>query len=418
MKGLDVRKDFPILKIKVHGKPLIYLDNAATSQKPKTVIDAISTYYKENNSNVHRGLHTLSEVATQQYEESRSIVAKFIHAQPEEIVFTHNTTESLNLVARGFLSSYVPGSEMVLTPMEHHSNLVPWITLAKKHHLVVRYVPMHPDGTLDLKTFQHMLSSKTKLVAVTHVSNVLGTINPVEEIARLAHRHDTLVVVDGAQSVPHLPVDVQKMGCDFLAFSSHKMLGPTGVGVLYGRKALLEKMEPFLYGGGMINEVTYENATWAELPNKFEAGTPNIADVIAFGTAVKYLQKIGMGRIQKHEQLLTQYVMQKLGQMEGVTIYGPSAEKRIGVVSFNLTGVHPHDVATLLDKQGIAIRAGHHCTMPLHKNYGMQSSCRVSFYLYNTMKEIDALCEALEKVKKVFEKKATIKNEGGQDLKG
>ncbi|MEK6963695.1 MAG: cysteine desulfurase, partial [Nanoarchaeota archaeon] len=388
--------------MKVHGKPFVYLDSAATSQKPKVVIEAISRYYKEYNANVHRGLYKISEQATHEYEKAHETVARFINAHMEEVVFTRNTTESINLLAHQLLPNFPPGSEIILTPMEHHSNLVPWITLAKRYHQVVRYIPLHPDGTLDLTTYQHMLGPKTKIVALTHASNVLGTVNPVEEITQWAHQHGALVIVDAAQSVPHMPVDVQKMDCDFMAFSSHKMLGPTGIGVLYGKKELLEKMEPFLYGGGMIREVTYENATWNELPWKFEAGTPNIADGIAFGEAIRYLQKIGMSKIQKHEQELTKYAMQKLGKIAGITVYGPDASKRIGVISFNLSGTHPHDIATLMDKQGIAIRAGHHCTMPLHKSLGMQSTCRVSFYLYNTTKEVDALCEALEKVRKVF----------------
>lgn len=407
MKSLDastLRKDFPLLKIKVHGKPFIYLDNAATSQKPKSVMDAISKYYKEYNANVHRGLYKISEQATHEYEKAHETVAKFIHADMEEVVFTRNTTESINLLAHQLLPVFAPGSEIILTPMEHHSNLVPWVTLAKKYHHVVRYIPLHPNGTLDLVMYDHMLSDKTKIVAVTHTSNVLGTINPVEEIIKKAHSHGALVVVDAAQSVPHMPVDVHAMDCDYLAFSSHKMLGPTGIGVLYGKKTLLEKMEPFLYGGGMIREVTYENATWNDLPWKFEAGTPNIADGIAFAEAIKYLQKVGMSRIQKYEHDLTKYAMQKMKQIPGMTIYGPDADKRIGVISFNIEGVHPHDVATLLDKQGIAIRAGHHCTMPLHKSLGMQSTCRASFYLYNTFKEVDLLCEALQKVKKIFDR--------------
>lgn len=398
------RKDFPILKTKVHGKPLVYLDNASTSQKPKIVLEALEEYYTRYNSNIHRGLHKLSELATAEYEKARETVAKFIGAEYEEVVFTRNTTESLNILAYLLLPQLQQRDEIILTPMEHHSNLVPWITLARKYKLTVRYIPLLPDGTLDLETYKHMLTHKTKIVSITHASNVLGTVNPVEEMTKIAHQHDALVIVDGAQSVPHMPIDVKKIDCDFLAFSSHKMLGPTGIGVLYGKKKHLENMEPFLYGGGMINEVTYEHATWAELPWKFEAGTPNIADAIAFSEAILYLRKMGMKNIKEHEQTLTRYALQKLNQIEGLTTYGPSAEKRIGVVSFNLEEIHPHDVATLLDKQGIAIRAGHHCTMPLHKSLGIQSSCRASFYLYNTKEEIDYLCDALEKVKKVFRK--------------
>ncbi len=397
-----IRKDFPILNRKVHGKPLIYLDNAATSQKPKQVIDAISDYYNSYNANIHRGIHKLSEEATLAYEKAHEKTAEFIGAGGmEEIVFTKNTTESLNLLAYSLTLGLKKGDEIVLTQMEHHSNIVPWQQLAKQRGLAVKYININEEGQLDAKSISESITKKTKIVSATHASNVMGTINPIKEIAKIAHENNALMIVDGAQSVPHMKVNVKDLNCDFLAFSGHKMLGPTGIGVLYGKKELLEKMPPFLYGGDMIREVKFDDATFNDLPWKFEAGTPNIAAGIGLGAAVDYLNKVGMDAIRRHDKELTEYAMEILNEIDGISIYGPKDE-RGAVVSFNINSVHSHDVSEILDSEGIAIRAGHHCCMPLMKLLNVQGTARASFYLYNTKEEINKLAEGIKKVKKIF----------------
>ena len=400
-----IRRDFPILQRTVHGKPLVYLDNAATTQKPVAVIDALVEYYERYNANIHRGLHTLAEEATARYEETRSKVAGFINAPAtEEVIFTRNATESINLVAHAWGRKYLRrGDEIVLTVMEHHSNLVPWQLLAKEVGAVLRFVDIDEEGRLIGGDWERLIGARTKLVAVTHMSNVLGTINPVKEIAALAHQRGALVLVDGAQSVPHLPVDVQELDCDFLAFSSHKMLGPTGVGVLYARRSVLEGMDPFLGGGEMISKVTLEESTWNELPWKYEAGTPNIADVVAFGAAIDYLRGLGMESVRAHEVDLAGYALDVLGRIPELVIYGPrDAASRGGVIAFNLGDLHPHDVGTVLDSYGIAIRAGHHCAQPLMKRLGVVATGRASFYVYNRRQEVDALAEGIREVARFF----------------
>ncbi len=400
-----IRKDFPILERTVHGKPLVYLDNAATTQKPHAVIDALVEYYEHYNSNIHRGLHTLAEESTARYEEARQKVARFINAPgPESIIFTRNATESINLVAQGWGRTHIrAGDEIVLTVMEHHSNLVPWQMLAKETGAVLRFVDIDDEGRLRPEDWPRLVGERTKLVTLTQMSNVLGTINPVREIAALAHRYGALVFVDGAQSVPHMPVDVQDLDCDFLVFSSHKMLGPTGVGVVYARLSVLEETTPFLTGGHMISRVTLEDSTWNDLPWRFEAGTPNIADVIAFGAAIDYLTGIGMRAVRRHEIELTAYALQVLSEIPDVTLYGPKdASVRGAAVSFNLGELHPHDIGTVLDSYGIAIRAGHHCAQPLMTRLGVVATARASFYLYNTREEIDALVRGVKEAAKFF----------------
>ena len=400
-----IRSDFPILDRRVYGKPLVYLDNAATSQKPRQVIDALIRYYEESNANIHRAIHCLGEESTAAYEETRASVASFINAASEEcIVFTRNATEAINLVAYTWGKTNIrSGDEIVLTLLDHHSNFVPWQRLAQEQGATVRYIGITDDGTLDLENLESLINDRTKLVAVTQISNSLGTINPVKELAKAAHEQDALVLVDGAQSAPHLPIDVQDLDCDFFALSSHKMLGPTGVGALYGRRELLEAMVPFMGGGEMIRTVTTEGATWNHSPWKFEAGTPNIADVIAFSAAIDYLRQIGMDNVRAHEIDLTGYALSQLQQMDGLTIYGTlEAEKRGGVISFNFPDVHPHDVGTIMDRQGVAIRAGHHCNMPLMKRLGVSGTVRASFYIYNTPEEVDLLLEAMNKVSPFF----------------
>ena len=381
MSTNKIRRDFPILKRRVNGKPLIYLDNAATSQKPEAVIGALTTYYKKYNANVHRGIHKLSEEATQAYEETRKKVAKFINAKSEkEIIFTKNTTEAINLVMYSFGMQLKAGDEVISSVMEHHSNIVPWQFL-QNFGIKLKFVDINEDGTLKIEDYEKLITEKTKLIAVTHVSNVLGTINPIKEISRIAHKNNIMLLVDAAQSVPHMKVDVQEMDCDFMAFSAHKMLGPTGVGVLYAKRELLEGMKPFLYGGDMIREVTLNETKYNEVPWKFEAGTPNIADVIAFGAAIDYLEKIGMKNIEKHERELAKYALKKLSKIKNLEIYGhDNPNQRIGVISFNLKNIHPHDVASILDQEGIAIRSGHLCTQPLMKRLNIQAAARASFY--------------------------------------
>ncbi|MBI3953382.1 MAG: cysteine desulfurase [Chloroflexi bacterium] len=401
-----VRRDFPILSRVVHGKPLVYLDNAATSQKPRQVIDALVKYYTEYNANIHRGVYLLSQEATEVYEQAREKVAKFINSPGfESIIFTRNTTEAINLVAyawgRGNISA---GDEIVLSGMEHHSNMVPWQLLAKERGATLRFVEVLDDGTLNIEQLYSLINGRTKLVAMTQMSNVLGTITPVEEIVRAAHDQGALCLIDGAQSAAHLPVDVQQLGCDFFAFSAHKMLGPTGVGVLYGRRELLEEMPPFLGGGDMIMSVSLREATWNDLPYKFEAGTPNIADVIAFGEAVDYLARLGMKNVRQHEKELTAYALAALGELgPDIRIFGPRhAEQKGGVISFEYGGIHPHDLGTALDYEGVAIRAGHHCAQPLMERLGVPATARASFYLYNTKEEVDVLVSALKKARAYF----------------
>ncbi len=402
-----IREDFPILERQVYGKPLVYLDNAATSQKPRQVIDALVDYYENYNANIHRAVHCLGEEATAAYEEARAKVAKFINApSPESIIFTRNTTEAINLVAYTWGRANVrEGDEILLTQMEHHSNLIPWQRLAAEKGASVRYIELTDSQTLALDGLENLFDARTRIAAMPHVSNSLGTINPVEKIAVEARRNGTLFLVDGAQGAPHLPVDVQAIGCDFYAFSAHKMLGPTGVGVLYGRPELLEEMEPFLGGGEMIRKVTYEGATWNDLPWKFEAGTPNIADVIAFGAAIDYLDHLGMENVREHEVEITDYALTRLSQLEGIVMYGPpDPRERGGVVSFNFGDLHPHDIGTVLDHHGVAIRAGHHCTQPLMRTLGVSGTARASFYVYNTPEEVDVLVEGLEATRDFFKR--------------
>jgi len=400
-----IRRDFPILQREVNGRPLVYLDSAATSQKPDVVISAIDHYYRWYNANVHRGIHKLSEESTAAYEEARAKVARFIGARSaRECIFVRNTTEGINLVAYAWGRKHVgPGDEILLTEMEHHSNLVPWQRLAEEKGARLRFIPVTDDGYLDLSRLDELLTERTRLVSLIHMSNVLGTINPVEEITRRAHERGAIVLVDGAQSVPHFPVDVQALDCDFLAFSGHKMCGPTGIGVLYGRRHLLEEMDPFLGGGDMIKEVHLYQSRWNDVPWKFEAGTPSIVEGIGLGVAVDYLTHVGLAAIHEHEQRLVHYGLERIAAIKGVTIYGPrSPEDKGGVITFNVAGIHPHDLATVLDRVGVAIRAGHHCAMPLHERYGIPASSRASFYLYTTFTEIDALADALEQAKAVF----------------
>ena len=402
MNTEKIRKDFPILNVKIHGKPLVYLDNAATSQKPKSVINAVKDYYENYNANIHRSIHKLGEDATAAYEDAHKKAADFINADFEEIVFTKNTTESINLLAYSLTQSLKPGDEIAISQMEHHSNFVPWQQLAIKNNLKLKFIEINKDGTLNNESIKKNITKKTKIVSVTHVSNVLGTINDVEKIGKIAHNNGAFFIVDGAQSVPHMPVDVKNLDCDFMAFSGHKMLGPTGIGVLYGKKELLENMPPFLYGGEMIKEVKFENTRFNDLPWKFEAGTMNIAQAIGLGAAIDYLDKIGMKNIERHEKSIVNHAYEKLNEMKEIEIYGPSAEKRSGLVAFNVKGVHAHDTSQILDGDGIAIRAGHHCAMPLHSVLGIAASARASFYFYNTEEEIDKLVEGLKKVIKIF----------------
>ena len=397
----QIRKDFPILNRKIHGKQLVYLDNAATSQKPRQVIEAIDDYYKNHNANIHRSIHTLGEEATQKYEEAHENVAEFINADSyQNIIFTKNTTESLNLLAYSLTSKLKKGDEIVISQMEHHSNFVPWQQLAKQRDLKLKFIKINEEGLLDAKSINESITKKTKIVSITHVSNVLGTINQIQDIAKIAHEKGALMIADGAQSAPHMPVDVKKLDVDFYAFSGHKMLGPTGIGVLYGKKELLEEMQPFLYGGEMIREVRFDDTKFNDLPWKFEAGTMNIAEGIGLSAAIDYLNNIGMEQIQKKDRELADYAMKRLKEIKDLTIYGP--KERGAVVSFNLKDIHAHDVSQILDSEGIAIRAGHHCCMPLMSVLKVPATARASFYLYNTEEEIDKLISGLHKVRKVF----------------
>jgi len=400
-----IRSDFPILAREVHpGKPLIYLDSAATSQKPVAVIESMNTYYRQSNANTHRGIYVLAEEATALYEQARRKIADFIGARsPREIVFTRNTTESINLVAHAWARKFLHAGDLILlTEMEHHSNMVPWFMLAKEKGIRIEYVPLTAEYTLDLEKYQQLLQKGPKLVAVTHMSNVLGTINPIKVMAELAHRSGALILVDAAQSVPHFPVNVNFMEVDFMAFSAHKMCGPTGIGVPYAQETLLEKMDPFLGGGDMIKKVTFDEFLSNEVPYKFEAGTQAIAEVIGFGAAVDYLNGVGMDAIAEHEKEICSYALEVLGNLKWLHIFGPALEYKGGVISFSVDGIHPHDVAQVLDGEGVAIRAGHHCAMPLHQKLGVPASSRASFYLYNTKEEVDKLVIALNKLKQLF----------------
>ncbi|WP_339208238.1 cysteine desulfurase [Bacillus sp. FSL R5-0432] len=398
----DVREQFPILHQQVNGHDLVYLDSAATSQKPRVVIDAMNEYYRSYNSNVHRGVHTLGTRATDAYEGAREKVRAFIRASSvQEIIFTRGTTTALNTVAISYARANLKeGDEIVITHMEHHANIIPWQQAAKATGATLKYIPLQEDGTLSLEDVKQTITHQTKIVAVTHVSNVLGTINPIKEIAKIAHEHGAIIVVDGAQSTPHMEIDVQDLDCDFFAFSGHKMCGPTGIGVLYGKKDLLNNMEPAEFGGEMIDFVDLYDSTWKELPWKFEAGTPIIAGAVGLGKAIDFLNDIGMEEVSRYEHQLATYALERFKELEGATVYGP--QHRAGLVTFNLDDVHPHDASTVLDTEGVAIRAGHHCAQPLMKWLGVSATARASFYLYNTEEEIDQLIAALRKTKEYF----------------
>ncbi|MEK5163123.1 cysteine desulfurase [Paenibacillus sp. FSL R5-0527] len=403
MNAEELKKQFPILQQEVNGHPLVYLDSAASSQKPVQVLEALKHYYEWDNANVHRGVHTLGSRATDAYEGAREKVARFIGAaRREEIIFTRGTTTSLNLVASSYGAAAVnEGDEIVITPMEHHSNLIPWQQLALKKKAVLKYIPLQPDGHIALEDAEKTITGKTKIVATSYVSNVLGVVNPVKELAAIAHRHGAVMVVDGAQSTPHMKVNVQDLDCDFYAFSGHKMCAPTGIGVLYGKKHLLESMEPVEYGGEMIDDVGLYESSWKELPWKFEGGTPIIAGAVGLAAAIDFLEGIGLEEIHRHEAKLAAYGINRLAEIEGLTLYGPR-EREIGLLTFNLEGIHPHDVATVLDASGIAIRAGHHCCQPLMRWLEASATARASLYLYNTEQDIDRLAEALIQTKEYF----------------
>ncbi|MFD2671418.1 cysteine desulfurase [Marinicrinis sediminis] len=403
MNVAEIRKQFPILDQEVNGHPLVYLDSAATSQKPIQVIETIKHYYEYLNANVHRGVHTLGSRATDAYEGARDKLACFINAQHrEEIVFTRGTTTAINLVASSYARSVCQeGDEIVLTPMEHHSNLIPWQQVAKATGAVLKYIPLQADGSIRLEDVEKTVTDRTKMVAIVYVSNVLGVVNPVKEIAEIAHRHGARILVDGAQSTPHLKVDVQALDCDFYTLSGHKMCGPTGIGALYGKKALLEQMEPVEFGGEMIDHVDLYESTWKELPWKFEGGTPIIAGAAGLAAAVDFLEQIGMDTIDRHEKQITAYAMERMKEIDGIEIYGPQQD-RAGLVTFNLDDVHPHDVATVLDAEGVAVRAGHHCCQPLMRWLNVSATARASFYLYNTEEDVDRLVQALRKTKEYF----------------
>ncbi len=403
MESINIRKQFPILNQKIHGYPLVYLDNAASTQKPFQVIESLQQYYEQDNANVHRGVHTLGSRATDAYEGARKKVANFLNAKTEkEVIFTRGTTSSINLVASSYARAVCnEGDEIVISAMEHHSNLLPWQQVAKATKAKLKYIPLQNDGTFSIGDAEKAITSHTKIVAVSHVSNVLGIANPVKQMAAIAHKHGAVIMVDGAQSVPHIKVDVQDLGCDFYAFSGHKMCGPTGIGVLYGKKQLLEKMEPIEFGGEMIDHVDLHDASWKELPWKFEGGTPIIAGAIGLGTAIDFLEGIGLDTIEKHDKQLTSYAVERMKQIEDVTMYGPD-DGRFGLVTFNLGKVHPHDLATVLDTYGIAIRAGHHCCQPLMRHFEASATARASFYLYNTEEDVERFILALEKTKEFF----------------
>ncbi|MEH6987110.1 cysteine desulfurase [Cytobacillus firmus] len=405
MNAREIRQMFPILDQEVNGNPLVYLDSAATSQKPVPVIEAIDKYYREYNSNVHRGVHTLGTRATDGYEGAREKVRKFINAKStEEVIFTRGTTTSINTVAASYgRANLSEGDEIVISYMEHHSNIIPWQQVAKQTGATLKYLPLQEDGTISLEDVRTTVTADTKIVSIMQVSNVLGVMNPIKEIAKIAHENGAIMVVDGAQSAPHMKIDVQDLDCDFLAFSGHKMCGPTGIGVLYGKKKHLEKMEPVEFGGEMIDFVGLYESTWKELPWKFEGGTPIIAGAIGLGAAIDFLEQIGLDEIEAYEHKLAAYAMEKMSAIDGMTIYGPKeASKRAGLVTFNIDDVHPHDVATVLDAEGIAVRAGHHCAQPLMKWLKVSATARASFYLYNTEEDIDKLVSGLVKTKEYF----------------
>ncbi|HLJ90734.1 MAG TPA: cysteine desulfurase [Candidatus Angelobacter sp.] len=398
-----IRREFPVLHQKVHGKPLIYFDNAATSQKPKVVVDAIVNYYHQDNSNIHRGVHQLSERATEAYEKVRGQIQHFLNAaSPNEIVFVRGTTEAINLVAQTYGRQHVgEGDEVVISALEHHSNIVPWQMLCDEKRATLRVVPMNDRGELLLEEYEKLLGPKTKFVALAHLANALGTINPVREMIRMAHKHNIPVLLDGAQAAPRLKVDVQDLDCDFYAISSHKLYGPTGIGVLYGKAKLLESMTPYQGGGDMIASVTFEKTLYNRIPYKFEAGTPDIAGVIGFGAAIEYVQQLGLDKIERHERNLLEYATKKLESIPGVHVVGTAKEKA-GVLSFVMDGIHPHDIGTILDHEGIAIRTGHHCAQPVMQRLGIPATARASFGLYNTRAEVDALAAGVQKVKEVL----------------
>ena len=398
-----IRNDFPLLRTLVNGHPLVYLDNAATSQKPNVVINALSDYYQEYNSNIHRGVHYLSQKATDAYEESRSKTAKFIHARKsEEIIFVRGTTEAINLVAQTYGRKHLQaGDEVLVTAMEHHSNIVPWQMICEERGATLAVVPMSDEGDLDLVAYQQLLRKKTKIVALTHVSNALGTINPVKEMIEMAHSKGIIVLIDGAQAIPHMEVDVRDLGCDFYAFSGHKMFGPTGIGVLYGRAELLESMPPYQGGGDMIKSVSFEKTLYNDIPHKFEAGTPNISGGIALGVAVDYMNALDRGSVGEYEDSLLEYATAQLSSIRGLNIVGTSKHKT-SVLSFVLEGIHPHDIGTILDAEGIAVRTGHHCAQPVMKRFGIPATARASFAPYNTFQEVDALVRGVYKVIEVF----------------
>lgn len=401
----EIKSHFPILNQEINGHPLVYLDSAATSQKPTPVIEALKEYYEFDNSNVHRGVHTLGNRATEKYEGAREKVQQFINASStQEIVFLRGTTTAINLVAQSYGRANVEeGDEIVITYMEHHSNIIPWQQLAKERGAVLKYIELEEDGTISLENVRAAITDRTKIVSMVYVSNVLGTMNPVKEVAKIAHEHGAVMMVDGAQAAPHLKIDVQDLDCDFFAFSGHKMVGPTGIGVLYGKKHLLEAMEPVEFGGEMIDFVGLYDSTWKELPWKFEGGTPIIAGAVGLAAAIDFLQEIGLDEIEKHEHHMAALAMDKMGAIEGLEIYGPKdPAKRAGIVTFNLKEVHPHDVATVLDMSGIAVRAGHHCAQPLMKWLDVTATARASFYLYNDESDIDRLVEGLRSAKEYF----------------
>ncbi len=405
IESVDVRADFPILRRDVHpGVPLVYLDSSATAQKPNVVLEAMDDYYRKYNANIHRGVHTLAEEATAAYEEARKTIAEFIGASStREIIYTRNTTEAINLVAATWGRANLNSGDMViLTEMEHHSNLVPWQMLSAERGVRLEFIEVTSDGLLDLDGYQALLKEEPKLVAFTHMSNVLGTINPAETIISMAHQAGALTLVDAAQSVPHFPVNVQQLDADFMAFSGHKMCGPTGIGVLYGKRSILEATPPYMGGGDMIKRVHLRSFTPNELPHKFEAGTPAIAEAIGLEAAIRYLNNFGIEAIAGHEHALISYTLEVLTQIPEVKVFGPNADKKGGVASFVMDGIHPHDVAQILDRNGIAVRAGHHCAMPLHDKFDIPATTRASFYLYNTYQEIDILVDAIHKVKRLF----------------
>ncbi|MBM7565387.1 cysteine desulfurase [Paenibacillus sacheonensis] len=398
-----IREQFPILHQTINGHPLVYLDSAATSQKPRSVIDAVARYYEHDNANVHRGVHTLGSRATDAYEGAREKTAKFLNAaSPQEIIFTRGTTTALNLVASSYARANCgEGDEIVITQMEHHSNLIPWQQVAKATGAALKYIPLQKDGSIRLEDVEATITDRTKIVSVMYVSNVLGVVNPIKEITAIAHKHGAKMVVDGAQSTPHMKVDVRDLDCDFYAFSGHKMCAPTGIGALYGKKALLEAMEPIEFGGEMIDDVGLYESTWKELPWKFEGGTPIIAGAVGLGAAIDFLNEIGLDEIEKHEHQLAAYAYDRLGTIEGISIFGP-VHDRVGLVTFMLDDVHPHDVATVLDTKGIAVRAGHHCCQPLMRFLNVSSTARASFYLYNTEEDVDRLIDGLQQTKEFF----------------